>query len=136
MDKLQESVISPNELSPLPLAFVGDTVFDLLVRQYLVNKGNCPVKKLHGNAVKIVNAASQSRYLNEILLPELSEKETEVCLRGRNAKVKHVPKNAEPSDYHSATALECLFGYLYLSGNHDRINELFGLILQEISGEI
>ena len=91
-------------------------------------QGNCPVKKLHGRAVEMVNCKAQAGYLNDILMPRLTEKEKEVCMRGRNAHVGHVPKNADIGDYHNATALECLFGYLYLTGEQERINQLFDFI--------
>lgn len=133
MGKLQDTGIKLNELSPLPLAFVGDGVFDLLVRKYLIIKGNCPVKKLHNRAVAMVNCAAQARYLREVLMPVLTERELELCKRGRNAHVGHIPKNAAKADYHHATALECLFGYLYLNDDKERIEQLFDLI---ISGEM
>lgn len=133
MGKLQDAGIKLNELSPLPLAFVGDGVFDLLVREYLITKGNCPVKKLHAQAVAMVNCVAQAQYLQNVLMPVLTEQEKELCKRGRNAHVGHIPKNADIADYHNATALECLFGYLYLDKNKERIKQLFDLI---ISGEM
>lgn len=129
MGKLQDAGINLNELSPLPLAFVGDGVFDLLVREYLITKGNCPVKKLHARAVDMVNCAAQARYLQEVLMPVLTDKEQELCKRGRNAHVGHIPKNASVADYHNATALECLFGYLYLNDDRERIEQLFKFII-------
>ena len=129
MERLEDADIRVNEFSPLPLAFVGDGVFELLVREYLITQGNCPVRKLHARAVQMVNCASQARYLRETLMPVLTQPEKEVCRRGRNAHVKHIPKNAQTEDYHSATALECLFGYLYLQGNEERIRQLFKLII-------
>ena len=129
MGILEDAGIQVNELSPLPLAFVGDGVFDLLVRKYLITKGNCPVKKLHSRAVEMVNCAAQAKYLHEILMPKLTEAEKEICRRGRNAHVNHIPKNASIEDYHSATALECLFGYLYLKGDNERVDELFQIII-------
>jgi Uncharacterized protein conserved in bacteria len=121
-----------NEFGSLSLAFVGDSVFDLFVREYLIEKGNCPAKKLHAQAVKIVNCAAQARFLNEVLMPALTEEEADVCRRGKNAHVNHVPKNANISDYHGATALESLFGYLYLQGNIDRVRHLFQMIVESI----
>ncbi len=120
----------PNLLSPLTLAFVGDGVYELLVRQYLVGKGNCPVKKLHSRAVEYVRCETQARLLSEKLFPLLSPQEQAVCLRGRNAHVGHVPKNASVADYHGATALEALFGWLYLKGELERIRELFLLVVE------
>ncbi len=120
-----ETQEDPNLLSPLTLAFLGDGVYELLVRQYLVGKGNCPVKKLHGRAVEYVRCETQARVLSEKLFPLLSPEEQAICLRGRNAHVGHVPKNASVADYHGATALEALFGWLYLKGEFKRIQELF-----------
>ncbi len=114
-------------LSPLTLAFVGDAVFGLLVRESLVCEGNCPVGKLHSRSVEQVCCTSQARAA-ERLLPLLSEREAAVYRRGRNAKPKSTPKNGNLADYHEATALEALFGYLYLSGEMVRIREFFDSI--------
>lgn len=132
MEKLLQGG-TPQGLSPLPLAFVGDGVFELLVREYLVSQGNCPVKKLHSRKVELVRCQAQAHAL-EMLWPELSQEEREMALRGRNAHVGHVPRNAEVADYHSATALETLFGYLYLKGEMSRLRELFGEIMKERNG--
>jgi len=115
-------------LSPLDLAFVGDGVFDLLCRELLLRGGSCPVKKLHQRKTELVNCQAQARAL-EKLWPGLSEEERAVALRGRNAHVGHVPKNARIADYHGATALEALFGWLYLGGETQRLRELFQLIM-------
>ncbi|MCI8385478.1 MAG: ribonuclease III [Acutalibacter sp.] len=115
-------------LSPLDLAFVGDGVFDLLCRELLLRGGSCPVKKLHQRKTELVNCQAQARAL-EKLWPGLSEEERAVALRGRNAHVGHVPKNASTADYHGATALEALFGWLYLGGETQRLRELFQLIM-------
>ena len=120
-------------VSPLTLAFVGDGVYELLVREFIVSKGNCPVKKLNGAKVKMVCCEFQAAAGRDILYPMLSEEEAEVYLRGRNAHVGHVPKNASVADYHGATALEALFGYLYLTGNATRLQELFEAILKNVS---
>ena len=115
-------------LSPLDLAFVGDGVFELLCRELLLRGGSCPVKKLHQRKTELVNSQAQARAL-ETLGPGLSEEERAVALRGRNAHVGHVPKNASTADYHGATALEALFGWLYLGGETQRLRELFQLIM-------
>ena len=115
-------------LSPLDLAFVGDGVFDLLCREQLLQKGSCPVKKLHRRKTGLVNCQAQARALEQ-LRPVLTEEEWAVALRGRNAHVGHVPKNASAADYHGATALEALFGWLYLGGETQRLRELFQLIM-------
>lgn len=114
-------------MSPLTLAFIGDTVFDMLVRGELVCEANRPVKELHTLASKRVCASAQSESIKKIL-PVLTEEETEVFKRGRNAHTGGVPKNQSAADYHYATGLECLFGWLYLNGMEDRIRELFSAI--------
>ena len=119
---------NPSQLSPLTLAFVGDAVFDLFVRERLVCLANRPVNRLHSLAVSLVKASSQARAAKK-LSEILSEKELSVLKRGRNAHTNHKAKNASESDYHYATGLEALFGFLYLSGESDRLRELFELTL-------
>ena len=128
MDRfLSEKNINPNELSPLTLAFIGDTVFDLLVREDIICGANRPANDLHNLAVKKVRASAQAEFA-EKLMPNLSEKEMSVFKRGRNAKSGHLPKNASQSDYHMATGFEALFGYLYLTGEIERIKELYTML--------
>lgn len=117
-----------DDFSPLTLAFVGDGVYDLLVRSYLVRQANRPVGELNRRKVALVNCKSQARFAR-LIMDSLSEKELAVYKRGRNAAPKCTPKNGSVADYHSATGLEALFGYLYLNGETDRIDELFEMIL-------
>ncbi|MBQ1436508.1 MAG: ribonuclease III [Ruminococcus sp.] len=117
-----------DDFSPLTLAFVGDGVYDLLVRSYLVRQANRPVGELNRRKVALVNCKSQARFAR-LIMDSLSEKELAVYKRGRNAAPKCTPKNGSVADYHSATGLEALFGYLYLNGERDRIDELFEMIL-------
>lgn len=124
---LKEKDVKPNELSPLTLAFIGDTVFDLLVREDLICKANRPANDLHNLAVQKVKASAQAGFIEKIM-PHLTEAELAVYKRGRNAKSGHLPKNASQSDYHMATGFEALIGYLYLSGRIERIKELFNII--------
>lgn len=124
---LKEKDIRPNELSPLTLAFIGDTVFDLLVRENLICEANRPANDLHNLAVQKVKASAQAAFVEKIL-PYLTEKEVAVYKRGRNAKSGHLPKNASQSDYHKATGFESLIGYLYLSNEIERIKDLFYII--------
>jgi ribonuclease-3 family protein len=119
-------------MSALDLAFVGDGVYDLLAREYLLQEGPSPVKKLHVRKTALVCCKAQSRALAG-LWEGLSQEEREIALRGRNAHVGHVPKNADIADYHGATALEALFGWLYLRGDIDRARELF-LLAVEVLG--
>lgn len=111
------------ELSPLALAFIGDGVFELLVRTHVLNK-NFSANKLHREAIKYVKAKNQ-RELLEKVKENLDEEEIQIVKRGRNAKSHTVPKNAEIADYKMATGLEALFGYLYLLGRYERILEIF-----------
>ncbi|MDR1689430.1 MAG: ribonuclease III [Clostridiales bacterium] len=113
-----------NEMSPLALAYLGDAVFELCVRRYITETYNSNVSKMNEYARELVNAASQAamyRKLEEVL----TEEETAVIKRGRNAKSKSVPKKAAVSAYRYATGLEALFGYLYICGRQGRIDELF-----------
>ncbi|MBQ2487386.1 MAG: ribonuclease III, partial [Ruminococcus sp.] len=120
-------------LSPLTLAFVGDGVYDLLVREYLVRQANRPVGELNKVKVAMVNCRSQAQFAAK-LMPHLTEKETAVYKRGRNAAPKSTAKNGTVAEYHSATGLECLFGYLHLIGEQARVEELFGLIVGLVFG--
>lgn len=108
---------------PLPLAWIGDTVYDLIVRSVLLRRGMTQTDKLHQKASGIVNARTQARVMRKIR-DRLSDQEQTVCRRGHNAKPAHKAKNADMDDYLDATAFECLIGYLYLDGQYDRIMEL------------
>ena len=121
-------------MSPLTLAFIGDTVFDLLTRTELVCEANRPVNALHTAASKRVCAAAQANGIRKIM-PILTEDELAVFKRGRNAHTGGIPKNASSADYHHATGLESLFGYLYLSGEKERADELFGIIWDSSLGD-
>ena len=122
-----EKDVDPRQLSPLNLAFVGDCVYEMLVRETLVCDANRPVNDLHRESVKYVSAAAQTEAFAKIK-DVLTEEETAQFKRGRNAKTGHSPKSATDAQYHTATGVEALFGYLYLSGKIDRIRELFDLI--------
>ena len=112
--------------NPLALAFVGDTVWDLLIRQRLLT-GDAHAGALHAQAIRLANAGAQAK-ANEALRPCLTESEQDVLRRGENAHAKHAaPKNQTAMDYSRATGLEALFGYLYLSGQAERICELFDI---------
>ncbi|MBR2893251.1 MAG: ribonuclease III [Clostridia bacterium] len=130
MNRLLDLSCDAKLLSPLNLAFVGDTVFDLFVRETLVCQANRPVNKLHKEATKMVKAQAQAEAAQKIL-PLLTEEEMSVFKRGRNAHTNHKAKNASEGDYHYATAVEALFGYLYLKGEIDRLRELFSAMTAE-----
>ena len=127
MERFFDAECDVKLLSPLTLAFVGDAVFEVFVRERLVCKGNCPVGKLHSRSVEQVCCTAQAQAL-EKLLPILTEEEQAVYRRGRNAQPKSTPKNRSVQDYHEATGLEALFGYLYLSGEIARLREFFDRI--------
>lgn len=110
--------------SPLTLAFLGDAVYSLMVRDMLTKEANKPTGKLHKASIKLVNAAFQAEMIRE-LLPHLTEDEVAVFKRGRNAHSAHSPKNQSEADYRYATGFEALFGYLYLCGQTNRLRELF-----------
>ena len=118
-------------LSPLQLAFVGDSVHAMLVRSALI-RGDWPVAEMHRYANQAVNASSQAR-ASRVILPLLKQEEADVMRRGRNAHPHHgAPRSASPMEYAAATGLEALLGYLYLTGQTDRIMALAPyLIAQE-----
>ncbi len=117
------------ELNPLQMAYVGDTVHDLYVRSMLMSRG-MTVGKMHRQAVRMVSAGAQAQMLARIEA-ELTEEEADVARRGRNSQAKHAaPKHADPADYAHATALEALWGYLYLSGRTQRLDELVKMALE------
>lgn len=125
--RFTDKSVNPNELSPLNLAFIGDCIYEILVRESLVLHANRPVNDLHKESVKYVSAKAQTLAYDKIK-NMLTEKETAVYKRGRNAKVGHNPKSASQGEYHIATGIEALFGYLYLTEQSDRIKELFSVI--------
>ena len=122
---------NPKLLSPLVLAFVGDAIYGLLVRERLVLIANTSVGNLHKNSVRYVSAKAQASAIDKIEAM-FDEEEERIYKRGRNSAVNSVPKNANVADYHKATGLEALFGYLYLSNRHERIKHLFDVIWDTI----
>lgn len=118
-------------ISNLGLAHIGDGVFELLCRSYLCAKGGKNVGNLHRDTINMVKATSQAKFIDQ-LLPHLTEEELAYYRRGKNSHVHAVPKSASPAEYAKATGLEALFGALYLSGQTDRLNELFKLLIDEI----
>ena len=117
-------------MSSLGLAHLGDGVFELMVRTWLCLHGKAKVKDLHRAAVAYVAAPAQAAAV-ERLLPLLTDEETDVYRRGRNTAPHSVPRAATRAQYQSATGLETLFGWLYLQGRTDRLNELFDHIMRE-----
>ena len=129
MPRLYPHPVDVRTLSPLNLAFIGDGVYELLVRERLVCEANRPNRVQHDLSVSRVRAEAQAQAAARIL-PLLDDREEAVFRRGRNA---HTARTGE--DYHSATGLEALFGYLYLCGNIDRLRALFAVGLGDTNGE-
>ena len=118
-----------NAISNLGLAHMGDCVFEILCRAYLCSRGDKTVKNLHKDTIQMVKATSQAQFMDK-LLPHLNEEELSWYRRGKNSHVHAVPKSCTPAEYAKATGLEALFGALYLSGQTNRINELFRLVVK------
>ena len=117
-------------ISSIGLAHMGDAVFELLVRGWLCAHGKATGKGLHQATIQLVRAEKQAEYAEKIL-PLLTEEETAVFRRGRNAQVHSVPHHASRAQYSTAMALEALFGWLYLSGQRQRVSELFDKMMEE-----
>jgi ribonuclease-3 family protein len=123
--------LSPEDvgaISSIGLAHMGDAVYEILVRAWLCAHGKATGKGLHRSTVSLVCAPRQAE-LSQIILPLLTEEEQSVFRRGRNANVHSIPAHASRAQYQQATALEALFGYLYLLGRKDRINQLFDAMM-------
>lgn len=118
----------PELMNPVVLAYIGDAVYELMIRQYLLSLPNQKPHHLHKEATKYVSAAAQRRVLEQ-WQPHLTEEEEAIMRRGRNTKSGTPPKNADVMDYRQATALECLVGYLYYKERMERIKQLLALIL-------
>lgn len=123
---------SVNAISNLGLAHLGDAVYELMVRSWLCVNGHGKSSELHKLTVRYVSAPAQARAA-ELLLPHFTEKEQSVYKRGRNTRVNSVPSRATIGEYHAATGLEALFGWLYLHGETGRLNQLFEMIISEVS---
>ena len=119
-----------NAVSNLGLAHIGDAVYELMCRSYLCAEGNTTVKNLHKDSVALVKAPTQAAFADK-LKPYLTEEELSYFRRGKNAHSHAAPKSATPQEYAKATGLEALFGALYLAGNIQRLNELFGIMVEK-----
>lgn len=120
-------------MSALALAHIGDGVYEIMTRSYLVCTGLQTARVLHSRTVALVRASAQYEAA-KVLMPLLDEEETTVFHHGRNAKPKSVPKAATQAEYAYATAVEALFGYLFLKGKYDRLNELYAAVAASFSG--
>ena len=121
--------------SPLTLAYIGDSVYEVVVRTIVVRAGNCPVNKLHHRAVQLVKASAQAEIARRIR-PVLTPEEESVFRRGRNTHSPTMAKHATVSDYRHATGFEALIGWLYLERKTDRMLELIRMGLEGLSGEV
>ena len=121
--------------SPLALAYIGDAIYDLVIRTIVVERGNTSANKLHKKTVTYVNARVQARMI-EAMIEELTEEEQAVYKRGRNAKSYTTAKNASIIEYRKATGFEALCGYLYLTGNQERMLALIRTAIERVGMEI
>ena len=124
--------MNEDQINVLVLAYLGDSVYELLIREFFIKKGINKVNNLQNKVIKYVSAKDQARII-EMLLDNklLTDEEIDIVKKGRNAKVNSHPKNTDILTYKWATALECLFGYLYIKEEKERINELINIILGE-----
>ncbi|MCR1842433.1 Mini-ribonuclease 3 [Murimonas intestini] len=122
-EEFQMGEVDIRTYSPLTLAYIGDAVYDLIIRTLVVERGNCPPHKLHKRTSQIVKAPAQAEMIERIL-PLLGGEEEQIYKRGRNAKSFSTAKNASVLEYRKATGLEALMGFLYLRGDMGRIVEL------------
>ncbi len=129
--ELNLSRMNPADYSSLNLAYIGDDAYDLVVRTYLMSLGNYSVNKLNNHANKLVKATTQSKMV-DIIMPHLTEEETGVYKRGRNAKSATSAKNASIGEYRRATGFEALMGYLYLRGDYGRMVQLIRIGLEGV----
>lgn len=122
---------SPRQLSPLVLAYIGDSIYDLVIKTYILDKkGNMPVNKMNRLASQLVKAETQSKLIG-FIEPALNDTEEAIYKRGRNAKSYTSAKNATINDYRRATGFEALMGYLYLSEEFDRMIELIAMAIEQ-----
>lgn len=126
--KLEKDEQEINQLSPLVWAYVGDCVYELYVRTYLVETTKLNPHKLHIEAIKYVKAGAQCKALEKIM-DNLTDEEKDIVRRGRNAQNHHLPKNSNVQEYMYSTAFEGLIGYLYLSKKFDRVKEIIDLVI-------
>lgn len=119
------------QYSPLVLAYIGDTVYEVFIRTLVISEGNAPVNKLHRRSTEFVKAKAQSDIIHDIMAL-LTEEEQDVVRRGRNAKSGTIPKNADVTEYKYATGFESLLGYLYLKKDFSRLTEVLKMSVSVI----
>lgn len=127
-------MVDPNLYSPLNLAFIGDSVYGLVVKSVIVLMGNCPASALNQKANYYIKAVTQAKIIDALLeSSELSEEEENIYRRGRNAKSPTTAKNASVGEYRRATGLEALVGYLYLQGKSERLIHIMKIGMELVS---
>ena len=126
--KRNKDINEVNMLSPLVWAYVGDSVYEMFIRTSLVNNSNAKPHKLHLESIKYVKAKAQAQTLEKIF-DSLTSKEREIARRGRNTENHHVAKNANVADYAHSTAFEALIGYLYLTHQDERLEEILNMCI-------
>ena len=122
--------IDVNQMSPLVWAYIGDSVYEQYIREYLVKNTEYKPHKLHTEATKFVKAAAQAEILKNIE-DELTDEEKDIVRRTRNTKNHHLPKNSNVQEYMYATAFEGLIGYLYLTKQKERLNEILNMSIKK-----
>ena len=127
---LKLETVDPRTYSPLVLAYIGDAVYELLIRTKVINHGSMQVNKMHKKSASLVKAETQANIIKAIQ-DDLTEEELAVFRRGRNAQVHSIPSHASRAQYSTATALEALFGWLYLSGQRQRASDLFETMMED-----
>ena len=119
------------DINVLALAYLGDSVYEVYIRKYLIDKGICNVNELQKEAIKYVSAKGQANFLNKMLEDNFfDEKEISIIYRGRNHKSHKAPKNTDIKTYKEATGFETIIGYLYINNKNDRINDIMNYILE------
>lgn len=130
--KIEKDETEINQLSPLVWAYVGDCVYELYIRTYLVDNTKLNPHKLHIEAIKYVKAGAQCKTLSSIM-DVLTEEEKDIVRRGRNTQNHHLPKNSNVQEYMYSTAFEALIGYLYLTKKYERVKEIIEVAIKNIA---
>lgn len=133
-EKMQLEEINITDYSPLTLAYIGDGIYEIVIRTIIVDEANRQVNKIHKAASGLVKAGTQAKMIH-LIMEDLTEEEIQIFKRGRNAKAVTRAKNASMSEYRRATGFEALMGWLYLSGQSDRMMDLIMLALKRFEME-
>lgn len=128
--------MQPEQMNGLSLAYIGDAIYELMIREYIISLGVTKVNNLHKNVIKYTSGTSQAQIIHYFLANNiLKEDELSIFKRGRNSHIKSARKNINLADYLDATGFEALMGYLYLKKDNDRLNELINLSIGLMKGE-